>query len=352
MIIMPHMHRITTCCLCLFLASFARAQEHYSLNANDNWELQNPAQEGSPEAKLSEARKQLAEGHHSEAFRLATIWLDRNKRNPLTPEAYLIRGDALYNQKEYYEALFDYEFIARSFPESEAFQIALQREYTIALKFATGTLRKKWGMRFLDATDEAEEIFFLVQIRSDSSPLAEDASFQLAELFFRRAEMDNAADAYQKFIENYPSSNRALLAKAKLANARFATYRGPAFDDKGLIDARDELMQIKTFNPAYAKKINAAGAIVRIDESIAQKLLLTAHWYMRVNNPISAEYTTRRLVENHLHTQASIEALEYLVPAFMDQLPPVILNEIGDTYQILQLEVLGRTFTSPVEISQ
>ena len=49
--------------------------------------------------------------------------------------------------------------------------------------FATGTLRKKWGMRFLDATDEAEEIFFLVQIRSDSSPLAEDASFQLAELF-------------------------------------------------------------------------------------------------------------------------------------------------------------------------
>ena len=346
------MYRITSCCLCLILASFAGAQEQYSLNSNDNWELQNAPEEGSPEAQLSEARKQLAQGHNSKAFQLATIWLDRNKRNPLASEAHLVRGDALFNQKEYYEAAIEYEFVARSFPESEAFQIALQREYTIAMKFATGTLRKKWGFRFLDATEEAEEIFFLIQIRADSSPLGEDASFQLAELYFRRAEMNHAADAYQKFIENYPFAPRVLLAKEKLANARLATYRGPAFDDKGLIDAREELMQIQAFNPTHAKKINAAGTIVRIDESIAQKLLRTAYWYMLVNNPISAEYTTRRLVENHLHTQASIEALENLVPAFMHQLPPVVLHEIGDTYQILQIEMLGRTFESPVGTSQ
>ncbi len=349
MIIMPYMHRITAALICMILAPLSYSQEHYVLDQNDDWELRNAPEEGSPEAQLAQAKRHLAEGNAVEAQRLATIWLDRNKRNPLAAEAYLIRGDALFNQKEYYEALFDYELIARSFFESEAFQIALQREFKIAQMFANGTLRKKWGMRFLDATDEAEEIFFLIQERSDASILAESAGIELADLYFRRAQMKLAAEAYQLFLENYPMSALVGKAKQRLVYARLATYRGPAFDDKGLIDARDELIQLETLNPRHAEKINSAAIIVRIDESVAQKLLRTAKWYMVVNNPVSAEYTVRRLVENHLHTQASIEALEHLVPAFMHHLPPVVLKEIGDTYQILQQEMLGEIFTAQNE---
>jgi outer membrane protein assembly factor BamD (BamD/ComL family) len=161
--------------------------------------------------------------------------------------------------------------------------------------------------------------------------------------------MKLAAEAYQLFLENYPMSALVGKAKQRLVYARLATYRGPAFDDKGLIDARDELIQLETLNPRHAEKINSAAIIVRIDESVAQKLLRTAKWYMVVNNPVSAEYTVRRLVENHLHTQASIEALEHLVPAFMHHLPPVVLKEIGDTYQILQQEMLGEIFTAQNE---
>ena len=161
--------------------------------------------------------------------------------------------------------------------------------------------------------------------------------------------MKLAAEAYQLFIENYPMSTLAGKAKQRLVYARLATYRGPAFDDKGLIDARDELIQLETLSPRHAKKMNSAAIIVRIDESVAQKLLRTAKWYMVVNNPVSAEYTVRRLVEDHLHTQAAIEALEHLVPTFMHQLPPIVLGEIGDMYQILQEEMLGETFTVQVE---
>lgn len=346
------MQRIAICLLCSLLPSLASAQEQYILDQNDDWQLLTTPDEGSPEAQLAQARRQLAEGNLAEAQRLATIWLDRNKRNPLASEAYLIRGDALYKQREYYEALFDYELIAKSFYESEAFQIALQREFEIAEMFAHGTLRKKWGIRFLDATEEAEELFFLIQERSDASLLAERAGIELADLYFRQSEMKLAAEAYQVFIENYPTSTLVGKAKQRLVYARLATYRGPAFDDKGLIDARDELVQLETLNPSQAQQMNSAAIIVRIDESVAQKLLRTAKWYLVVNNPISAEYTVRRLVKNHLHTQASIEALEHLVPAFMDSLPPVVLEEIGEYYQILQEEMLGTRFTAQVENAQ
>ena len=343
---MPLMLRLTSCVIAFFIVSNGFAQEHYVLDNNDDWKLLDSPEDGSPEAQLAQARLQLAQGNPAEAQRLASIWLDRNKRNPLVAEAYLIRGDALYEQKEYYEALFDYEIIARSHYESEPFQIALQREFEIAKMFAHGSLRKKWGMRILDATAEAEEIFFLIQERSDASKLAENAGIELADLYFRLAQMKLAAEAYQLFLENFPMSTLRGKAKQRLVYARLATYRGPAFDDKGLIDAREELIQLETTSPSHARRIDAEAIIVRIDESVAQKLLRTARWYLMVNNPISAEYTVRRLVDEHLNTLATIEALEHLVPAFMQQLPPVVLDEIGNKYQILQREMLGKTFSA------
>jgi len=36
----------------------------------------------------------------------------------------------------------------------------------------------------------------------------------------------------------------------------------------------------------------------------------------------------------------------------MHKLPPIVLEEIGDTYQILQEELLGETFITKVETVQ
>ena len=345
------MLRITTCLIAMMVASIAAAQEHFVLDKNDEWLIQDAPEAGSPQAQLDQARKQLALGNYAEAQRLATIWLDRNKRNPLASEAHLIRGDALFEQKEYYESLFDYELIARSYYKGETFLIAVQRELKVASMFAHGTLRKKWGFRFLDATAEAEELFIRVQERLPDSRLAEQAGIELSDLYFRKAQMKLAADAYQLFIENFPLSTLVGKAKQRLVYAWLATYRGPAFDDIGLIDAREELIQLVTSNPARANQIDAAAIIIRIEESVAQKLLRTARWYLQVNDPISAEYTVRRLVENHIDTRAAIEALEHLVPAFMSKLPPIVKNEVGDFYQTLQEAIFGRVITT-MEISQ
>ena len=75
-------------------------------------------------------------------------------------------------------------------------------------------------------------------------------------------------------------------------------------------------------------------------------MLRTAQWYLKVNNPIAAEYTVRRLVKKYPQTAATIEALEHLVPDFMPKLPPIIRSNIGELYEIYQELLLGRIITA------
>ena len=334
-------------CVVVSVSPLALAQESYTLDEKtDTWILTDAPKPGSPEAQLAAAAKQLALGDYQEAMRLASIWITRNKHNPLLAEAHIIHGDALFAQKYFYESLFDYEIVARDYYGTQAAITANERELEIATMFAHGMRKLLWGMRFSDATDEAEELLIRIQERLPRSPLAETAAMELADLYYRRKQMKLANDMYLIFVENYPQSPEINKAQARLIYTRLATYRGPAFDDAGLFDARKELRQLQLTNPRLAKIIDSTAIITRIDESLGQKMLRTAQWYLKVNNPIAAEVTIRRLIEQHEQTAASIEALEHLIPQILPQLPPIVLRELGDFYEIYQEALLGRILTT------
>lgn len=328
--------------------TLAIAQETYDLDIkSDDWILEDSPEPNTPEAQLAAASKQLAEGHYQEAMRLSSNWIERNKRYwSLMGKAHLIHGDALFAQKYYYESLFDYEIVIRDHYGTLEEISAIEKELEIATMFANGTRKLLWGMRISDATDEAEELLMRVQERLPNSPLAEDAAMELADLYFRRSQMLLANEMYLIFVENYPTSLQVDRAKARLSQTRLATYRGPAFDDAGLIDARNELQRLKITNPALASEIITSGLITRIDESLGQKMLSTAQWYLRINNPVAAEYTVRQLITKYVNTAATIEALEHLIPKIWPKLPRVVRNEIGDFYLVHQEALLGRVITT------
>lgn len=322
-------------------SSHVAAQEKYTLNEGDNWELTDSPEPGTPGGQLAAARRALAEGNPREAVRLASIWLERFERNPLVPEAYMTRADALFQQKEYYESLFDYELVAREYHDSNVFSAALERELDIATLFANGTLRKKWGMRIFSAKDEAEELLIRIQERVPGSALAETAGMELADFYFRERRMLLATDAYALFLVNYPRSDQIRKARRRLIYSRLATYRGPAFDGSGLDDSRMELQQLALTDPVEAQRMGADAIITRIDESEARKLLSVAEWYLDTGDPIAAEYEIRRLVKRYPQTAACIIALERVVPRFVPLLPAAI-REVAPDYAALQEAILGR----------
>ena len=161
----------------------------------------------------------------------------------------------------------------------------------------------------------------------------------MADFYFDRRKISLPVDAYSLFIENYPRSEQLPKARRRLVYSHLASFKGPEFDPVGLYEARSRLRSLKTFQPLEAEQIGASGLITRIDESDAMKMLETARWYWRVNNPIAAELTIRRLVKRYQRSVASADALR-LVPEILPHLPQHVLDRAPD-YAALRAGVLG-----------
>ena len=336
---------VTTFVATLGATTPVSAQEEFTLGPDDAWTRETP-EPGTPAARILNARKALALGEPERARALATAFLDRFPSAPGRAEMFLVRGDALVEMGDEYDALFDYEAIARQYPGSEVFVRALEREYDIALAYANGLRRKLFGtIRIVDASEDAQELLIRIQERLPGSRLAEDAGMTLADFYFERAKMRLAVDAYDLFIQNYPRSNRIQKARERLIQSYMASYRGPRHDASGLRDARRRLQTMQRLRPATAQRLGAEALIVRIDESEARKLLVTAKWYLSINDPISAEIYIRQVVERHPSTVATLDALR-LAPEILSRMPASIAAQAPD-YRLLAEALLGKA--GPIE---
>lgn len=296
----------------LLVTSVAHAQERYKLGEDQTWSKQAELDPASPEGQLQAIRKLLAEERAKEADKAATRWIKAYPNHPMLVEAYMLRGDAKVARIDYYKALFDYEAVIRQYPGSEQFHVALEREFYIAELFGSGIKRRWLGMRILPAHEEAEEIYIRIQERAPGSELGEKASLALAEFYYRRAEMVNAADAYDLFLVNYPRSRFRERSMLRLIQARLATFKGPRFDAKGLLDARERIAQFRSEFPAAAEQIGAEGMLVRINESLALKEYLTGRWYEGQGKSLSAVTLYERVVKEFNSTAAAAEARQRL----------------------------------------
>jgi len=325
----------------LWSGAAAYGQQEFTLGEDDTWQQSRAADPSTPEGQLANARQLLAGGDSERALAITNAWIKANERHPLLPEAYLIRGDAKVAQGDEYEALYDYEYIARMYPGSEAFVTALRRELEIARQYGKGMNRKLWGIRWASAEDEAEEIFIRVQERMPGSRLGEDAGMELADFYFDRRKMSLAADAYSLFIENYPDSPLVDKARRRLIYAHLASFKGPEFDAGGLNEARSKLEELKRIRPVEAQKVGADALISRIDESNAAKMLSTAEWYVRTGDAIAAELTIRRLVNKYPRSVATADALRF-IPKVLKRLPARVIEQAPD-YAALRASILGVT---------
>lgn len=331
-------HAAAIAALWAALAAPAAAQT-FELTESDTWKVIGKPEPGSSAEQLAAARASLAAGEPRRARAQVSAWIKSHPNDPLLPEAYLLRGDALVTEGDYYKALFDYEFVARSFPASPTFVTVLERELHIATLYARGTKRKFLGIPMLDGGDVAEELLIRIQERLPGSRLAELAGIELADYYFARRKMDLAAEMYSIFLQNNPRSEFVSKARRRLIYAHLASFKGPMFDASGLHEARARLKELKALEPATAEEIGADALLGRIDESDARKLLVTAQWYDRVGDPVAAELYVRRLVETFPRTVAAADAMRFMEKV-LPRLPPAVLAAAPD-YAALRHAILG-----------
>ncbi len=295
--------------------SVAPAQETTRVLSEDGeWTMQAGPEEGTAEFDLSRARRLLAERNYGAAREAATDFLEAHPTHVLVPEAYLVRADATYLGGNEYKALYDYEAICKQYAGSEAFAIALEREFEIAQWYAQGNRRKLWGMRITTAYTEAEELLIRIQERAPGSRLAQKAGRALADLYFARRQMDMAATAYDIYLINHgQTAEDTPEAMSRLIYSNLAMYRGPEHDPSSLYNAREIINRLEARSPGEARQLGISALRARIDESDASGMLTTAKWYLDRSDEVACRFQLRRLLRRYPETAAGVEAYRMLV---------------------------------------
>jgi len=333
-------HRLIAALAALSAATLCFAQsERFVLDALDRWKKVADVDPSSEEAQLLAARRALLDGEATRAKNLANAFIERYPLSRYRPDALLIRGDAIREEGDEYEALFDYEEIARRYPGSDVFVPTLERELEIARLYAGGLKKRFFGtVRIIDSSEDAQELLIRIQERLPGSELAERAGMELSDFYFNRREMIMAAESYRLFIENYPRSAQITKARLRLIYAYIAGFRGPEYDASGLLEARAKLQSLQSLQPGLAQQVGATSILARIEESEAAKFLSTASWYLEIGDPISAELSIRRLVQRHPTSIATLEALR-IVPDILKLLPQNVIDGAPD-YRSLRRALL------------
>jgi len=307
--------------LLLAAAPAAVAQETFELTPAGEFEPTRSYPPDTPEGRIQAIRKLLAEKKPDKAKARLDAWLQEFPNHPWRVEAYLLRGDALVQRGDLYEALFDYEVIVKQYHDTEHFFTALEREFLIARELVNGWKRAFMLMPIIPADGDGVELLLRIQMRAPDSDVGEKAVLELGEYYFRRGEMAFARDTYESFLELYPRSLQIERAMFRLIQSNLGLFKGPRFDPTGLLDAAERLRVYAKQYPVSAQRIGVEELLVRIHESLALKLYYSAQWYEKRNERVSAVYMYRRTLTDYPGTSAAKLAVKRLTELGEDVVP-------------------------------
>lgn len=299
--------------LLALIAASAQAQTTLTLDPAGTWQKSPAPDAANPDAQvMDKARRLIAERRPDEAHDLLSAWLeaDDRRKNPYTPEAYLLRGRAKLDDDEEANALREWEEVIKKYPGSEQFVPALEGEFDVAKLYIAGLRPRALGLRIDEGRPIAEEIILRINQRLPGSKLAERALIALGDMYYRDRDLQSSVETYDVFLRLYPRSAYRSRALQRRAFATIAQFRGPGHDPSGLVEAKYQIEDFQREFPGEADRLGMSDALIaRLDDSAAAHLLQVATWYQERGDDTSAKFTLGRLISKHPGSSAAVEAL-------------------------------------------
>jgi len=289
--------------------------ERAVLDPVQGWQQETRLSDDPARAQLDRARALIADNKPGKAKSLLNDWLDNDEfsTSQYRAEALRLRGDAKFASGQEFKALYDYEEVIRSYPESSEYVIAIEREVEIAKLYLSGLKKRSFWIRFESLTDIGEKLLLRAQERMPGSLLAESAAISLADFYFDKRRLELAAEMYEIFLKSYPNSPHRMHAMQRHVYSNIARFKGPKYDGSILLESRLLIERFARDYPAEAERAGLTNAlVVRLEESAAAQQLESAQWYLRVGDGPAGRFVLTRLVRDHTGTVAATEGLQIL----------------------------------------
>jgi outer membrane protein assembly factor BamD (BamD/ComL family) len=191
---------------------------------------------------------------------------------------------------------------------------AVQRQYEIADAFLKGRKRRTMWMFKVSAIDKGIEILNSIADRVPGTVIAEKALLRVGDYHYDAREVVKAVEAYDHYIKTFPQSPRKRMGHAMLraARARYAQYKGEAFDDTPLIDAQQRFSSYSNRYPEQADKANIPMVLSQIRNSLVRRYFTSARFYQRVGRKTAAVFYYKKVIAQNAETHWARRAKDAL----------------------------------------
>jgi outer membrane assembly lipoprotein YfiO len=294
------------------------APRSWELREGGRWqEVASPATRPVKDETLDQVEDLIHSRQYSAAHKLVVGWLADHPSSPVRDRGLYLLGEINFRDGDRILAFYNFDELLDRHPGGAYAYAALERQYDIADAYLSGRRDSFLGLRIIARKDEAIEMLWRIQQRAPGSPVAEKALLRTADHYDDSQENELAADAYAAYVRAYPRSPNVPRVRLKRAFAVLREFRGAKFSATPLIDAKQQLIDLRAAYPDLAQKENVDAVLIELDEMLAAKGVQTGDFYRRTHEPRAAAYWYAYVIRTYPGTAQAARAREALedIPA-------------------------------------
>lgn len=258
------------------------------------WQIQGGVLEpffDTPEGKtgiqlMNEARAMQEEGNNWKALSLYEEVIEKYPNSILAPEAHFQRGIIYEQRHQFLRSLEEYQAILKRYPEYPKFNQVIAAMYGLAETIRGGARPYMWGIIpwFRDYSQAITTYEGVVQ-NAPFSEYAPLALMRIAEVANRESRPEDAIDALDRLINEYPQSSLAPDAYLALAQTYADMVQGPDYDQGATREAIRYYQDYLILYPKTKGAYMAEAGLYYMRETLAQsKYNLGEFYYLYRNN--------------------------------------------------------------------
>jgi outer membrane assembly lipoprotein YfiO len=232
------------------------------------------------------------------------------KRSEAASEAQYYIGRC-YEEMDYpYQAFESYQKVIDDYPFTQRTEEMVDRQFEIGNKLYEGEKTKFFGLRFKALPEQIIDVYKKVVSNEPYSKNAPVAQFRIGELYKKIAFYQDARDAFQKIVDDYPDSPIAMEAKFQLALTASVASSGSAYDQSLAIQAQKEFDEFKRAHPDSELVERVEKEKKEIIERRSEHYFQNAKFYERIGKYQSAAIYYNKILDEFPESSYSTQALE------------------------------------------
>ncbi|MBC2593100.1 tetratricopeptide repeat protein [Ruficoccus amylovorans] len=274
---------------------------------------------------MNEARLEQEEGNQWSALDLYKEVVSDYPNSVFAPEAIYQRGVIYADRHQFETATKEFQKIIKKYPNYEGFNLVVQQLYNIGEKVQDGALPYYWGLfpGFYNADMSTKAYEEVVQSApySDYAPMA---LMNLAMVANDNDKPEEAIDALDRLINNYPDSFITSDAYLSLAQTYGALVQGPQYDQGATRQSISYYKDFLILFPDSTSVSEAEAGLYYMEETLAANRydMGTFYWEYR-NNPRAALIFLNEAITVAPDSPSARKARELIIEIKSGEKPPM-----------------------------